>query len=48
MDDETLAARPVPAPDLSHNHHGSGRELFGLFRAHVSSAEQGASPLLPN
>jgi phosphogluconate dehydratase len=46
VDAVTLAARPVPTPDLSHNHHGTGRELFGLFRAHVSGAEQGASPLL--
>jgi phosphogluconate dehydratase len=46
VDAVTLAARRVPQPELSHNQHGSGRELFGLFRAHVSGAEQGASPLL--
>src|SRR5690606_28815233 len=28
VDEATLAARTVPEPDLSHNHHGSGRELF--------------------
>ena len=45
VDAVTLAARSVAHPDLSHNAWGSGRELFGLFRAHVSGAEQGASPL---
>ncbi|MCU0942180.1 MAG: dihydroxy-acid dehydratase, partial [Hydrogenophaga sp.] len=45
VDAATLAARPVSHPDLSHHQHGTGRELFGLFRHHVSGAEQGASPL---
>jgi phosphogluconate dehydratase len=45
VDEATLAARALPEPDLSHNTHGTGRELFGLFRTHVSGAEQGASPL---
>jgi hypothetical protein len=36
----------VRDPNLSHHQHGAGRELFGLFRTHVSGAEQGASPLL--
>jgi phosphogluconate dehydratase len=35
----------VRHPDLSHNGHGTGRELFGLFRQHASTAETGASPL---
>jgi phosphogluconate dehydratase len=35
----------VVHPDLSANAHGTGRELFGLFRAHASTAETGASPL---
>ena len=35
-------ARSVEAPDLSGNGHGTGRELFGAFRAHVSAAEDGA------
>ena len=26
--------------DLSANTHGTGRELFGLFRAHASTAEE--------
>ncbi|MBX3611267.1 MAG: phosphogluconate dehydratase [Hydrogenophaga sp.] len=46
VDEATLAAREVHHPDLTANTHGTGRELFGLFRAHVSGAEQGASPLL--
>jgi phosphogluconate dehydratase len=45
VDAATLAARTVKHPDLSHNAHGTGRELFGLFRAHASTAESGASPL---
>ena len=45
VDAATFAARPVNHPDLSHNQHGTGRELFGLFRTHASTAESGASPL---
>jgi phosphogluconate dehydratase len=45
VDAATLAARTVKHPDLSHNAHGTGRELFGLFRTHASTAESGASPL---
>jgi phosphogluconate dehydratase len=45
VDAATLAARSVQHPDLSHNAHGTGRELFGLFRQHASTAESGASPL---
>ncbi|MDM7949476.1 phosphogluconate dehydratase [Hydrogenophaga sp.] len=45
VDAATLAARAVQHPDLSHNAHGTGRELFGLFRTHASTAESGASPL---
>ncbi|NWF48626.1 phosphogluconate dehydratase [Hydrogenophaga sp. D2P1] len=45
VDAATLAARSAVHPDLSHNEHGTGRELFGLFRAHASTAESGASPL---
>ena len=43
----TLARRKVKQPDLSANEHGSGRELFGLFRQHAGPAESGASPLFP-
>jgi phosphogluconate dehydratase len=45
VDAATLTARTVIHPDLSHNAHGTGRDLFGLFRAHASTAETGASPL---
>ena len=45
VDAATLAARTVQHQDLSHNAHGTGRELFGLFRNHASTAESGASPL---
>jgi phosphogluconate dehydratase len=45
VDADALAARTVQHPDLGHNAHGTGRELFGLFRAHASAAESGASPL---
>jgi phosphogluconate dehydratase len=45
VDAATLASRTVVVPDLSHNSHGTGRELFGLFRQHAGTAEAGASPL---
>ncbi len=45
VDAATFAARPVQHPDLTHNAHGTGRELFGLFRHNASAPEQGASPL---
>jgi phosphogluconate dehydratase len=38
-----LAARPAAAPDLSANHTGTGRELFGAFRHTVSTADAGAT-----
>jgi phosphogluconate dehydratase len=41
-DDEWATREPVP-PDLSNYQSGLGRELFANFRAHVTSAEQGAS-----
>ena len=34
--------RPAIRPDLSSHHSGTGREMFGAFRAHVGSAETGA------
>jgi phosphogluconate dehydratase len=40
-----LDARPLAAPDLAGNAHGTGRELFGLFRANAASAIEGASSL---
>jgi phosphogluconate dehydratase len=45
VDAATLAARPLTHPDLAPNAHGTGRELFGLFRRHAGTAESGASPL---
>jgi phosphogluconate dehydratase len=41
-----LAERVAPTPDLTANQHGTGRDLFALFRAHAMHAEEGASPLL--
>jgi phosphogluconate dehydratase len=45
VDEATFAARTVQHPDLSGNTTGTGRDLFGLFRQHASTAESGASPL---
>jgi phosphogluconate dehydratase len=45
VDARTLARRRIKHPDLSANEHGSGRELFGLFRENAGAAESGASPL---
>ena len=45
VDAATLASRTIAVPDISHNSHGTGRELFGLFRQHAGMAEAGASPL---
>ncbi|MDQ2089104.1 phosphogluconate dehydratase [Marimonas arenosa] len=39
--------RPAATADLTASHHGTGRELFALFRANASSATEGASPLFP-
>jgi phosphogluconate dehydratase len=47
VDAATFATRPVNHPDLAHNSHGTGRELFGLFRRNASTPESGASPLFP-
>ena len=46
VDPTEWAARAVQHPDMTHNTHGTGRELFGLFRQNASTAESGASPLL--
>ena len=43
---DLLAARQPVVPDLRAHAHGTGRELFGLFRRHAATAEAGASPLL--
>ena len=38
-----LASRSASEPDMSENHVGMGRELFGHFRTQVGPAEAGAS-----
>jgi phosphogluconate dehydratase len=37
------AARKMATADLSKSHIGMGRELFAMFREHVSAAEEGAA-----
>ncbi len=41
-----LMARPLSTADVSHYHHGVGRELFGLMRNNVGTAESGACSIL--
>lgn len=43
VDEAELSKRDAAAPDLGHHRHGFGRELFGLMRQNVGSAEAGAS-----
>lgn len=43
VDAAEFAARTLPEVDLSANHHGIGRDLFGAFRASVAGADLGAS-----
>jgi phosphogluconate dehydratase len=38
-----VLARPIVKADLSTNQHGTGRELFDVFRSAVGPAEAGAS-----
>jgi phosphogluconate dehydratase len=45
VSDAELAARTAPTPDLSGNQHGTGRDIFAMFRANAALAEEGASPL---
>jgi phosphogluconate dehydratase len=42
VDEATLASRTSDPIDLTPNTHGTGRELFGGFRALVNRADQGA------
>jgi phosphogluconate dehydratase len=42
------SAREAVLPDLAGNQFGTGRELFGLMRGSVGSAEQGACSLFGN
>ncbi|HJW43145.1 MAG TPA: phosphogluconate dehydratase [Geothrix sp.] len=39
--------RPLAPPPDPGRQHGSGRELFGLFRAHATAAEEGATSFGP-
>jgi phosphogluconate dehydratase len=48
VSDDELAARTAPTPDLSGNQHGTGRDIFAMFRANAALAEEGASPLFTN
>ena len=41
--DEAVLAREAVVADLSANSHGTGREMFEVFRKFVGSAETGAS-----
>jgi phosphogluconate dehydratase len=48
VSDIELAKRTAPTPDLSGNQHGTGRDIFAMFRANAALAEEGASPLFAN
>lgn len=43
VDDAEWAARAQAQGDLQSNQFGMGRELFAIFRNHVSTAEEGAT-----
>ncbi len=43
VDQDELAQRTAEMPNLTANRHGMGRELFGVLRGNVSSAEAGAT-----
>jgi phosphogluconate dehydratase len=43
VDPAEWALRPQAPPPASGHDHGLGRELFGLFRAHATTAEEGAT-----
>ncbi|HEY0197285.1 MAG TPA: phosphogluconate dehydratase, partial [Rhodanobacter sp.] len=45
MEESELAARLPVTADLSSEHHGMGRELFGLFRQAATTADLGAGVL---
>ena len=42
VDEDELNNREIEMPDITGNETGTGRELFGMFRANVGSAETGA------
>lgn len=43
--EDVLRSRSVPAPELTRNSYGAGRELFATFRTVASDAEAGAISL---
>jgi phosphogluconate dehydratase len=43
--DADLGGRAAAAPDLLGNSWGTGREMFGMFRAHATTAAEGGSVL---
>jgi len=43
VDAKDFAARPDATEDLRAAHEGVGREMFGMFRANVGRADEGAS-----
>ena len=45
VETDELDARLPHLADLSHDHTGMGRELFGLFRQAATSADFGAGVL---
>jgi phosphogluconate dehydratase len=45
MEAHELDARLPQVADLSHEHSGMGRELFGLFRQAAANADLGAGVL---
>ncbi len=47
VDEAEWQARPISHPDLTGNHRGWGRELFGSLRQAVSTPETGARALKP-
>jgi phosphogluconate dehydratase len=42
VDEAEFNARSIDTLDMSDNQYGTGRDLFGVFRANVGSAETGA------
>ena len=46
VDESEWAQRPPASRDLSANRHGLGRNLFSVFRDHVSPADKGASVIV--
>ena len=48
VDPAEWALRPAAPPPGPGRTHGSGRELFGLFRAHATEAEAGATAFGPD